>query len=159
MANQVFNISRGAIGYYHDPLRGTVGANSRIVIVVLEAAQADDDLNNYDDLGALLAHASNTEATSTNYARIQLAAAALTWTVDDTGNDAQAIVDTDQVWTSVSQLASEVWVKLLMCYDADNTTGTDSNIIVLTHHDFSVTPNGGNITANFDQTAGYYGST
>jgi len=159
VANQVMNFARGAVGYYHDPLRGTSGANSRIVIVVLEAAQADDDLNNYDDLGALLTNASNTEATSTGYARKQIAAADLTWTVDDTGNDAQAIIDNDQVWTSVSQLASEVWVKLLVCYDADNTTGTDSDIIVLTHHDFSVTPNGGNITANFDQTIGYWGST
>lgn len=159
MANQVMNFARGAVGWYHDPLRGTLPANSRIVIVVLEAAQADDDLNNYDELDALLTHASNTEATSTNYARIQLDDTALTWTVDDTGNDAQAIIDADQTWTSVSQLASEVWVKLLVCYDDDNTGGTDADIIVLTHHDFSVTPNGGNITANFDQTAGYWGST
>lgn len=158
MANQVMNFARGAIGYYHDPLRGTVGANARIVLVVLEASQADDDLNNYDELDALLTHASNTEATSTNYARIELAAAALTWTVDDTGNDAQAIVDADQVWTTVSQLTSEIWDKLLMCYDADNGTGDDSDIIVLSHHDFVVEPNGGNITANFDQVAGYYGS-
>lgn len=158
MANGVFNISRGAVGYYHDPARGTVGANARITIVVLEVAETEDTLNNYDTLSAVLA-GSNTEATSTNYARIELAAAALTWTVDDTGNDAQAIIDSDQVWTSVSQLASEVWVKLLVCYDSDNTAGTDANIIPLTYHDFSVTPNGGNITANFDQTAGYWGST
>lgn len=158
MANGVFNVSRGAVGYYHDPARGTVGANARITIVVLEVAETEDTLNNYDTLSAVLA-GSNTEATSTNYARIELAAAALTWTVDDTGNDAQAIIDSDQVWTSVSQLASEVWVKLLVCYDSDNTAGTDANIIPLTYHDFSVTPNGGNITANFDQTAGYWGST
>ena len=158
MANGVFNVARGATGYYHDPARGTVGANARIVIVVLEVAETEDTLNNHNDLGAVIA-GGNTEATSTNYARIELAAAALTWTVDDTGNDAQAIIDADQVWTSVSQLASEVWVKLLVCYDADRTGGTDANIIPLTYHDFSVTPNGGNITANFDQTAGYWGST
>lgn len=158
MANQVMNFARGAVGYYHDPARGTVGANARIVIVVLQVAETDDTLNNYDNLSALLG-GSNTEALSTNYARIELAAAALTWTVDDTGNDAQAIVDSDQTWTSVSQAASESWVKLLVCYDADNGTGTDANIIVLTHHDFSVTPNGGNITADFNQVTGYWGST
>lgn len=159
MANGVFNISRGAIGYYHDPARGTVGANARIVVVVLSLVEADDTLNNYDTLAAVLA-GSNAEADATNYARKQIAAAGLTWTVDDTGNDAQAIIDADQTWTSVANDDSNgAWDKLLVCYDADNTTGTDANIIPLTYHDFSVTPNGGNITANFDQTAGYYGST
>ena len=152
------NFARGAIGYYSDGNRGLSGANSRLVIVILEVAQADDTLNNHDDLGALLA-AANTEATSTNYARIETAAANITWTVDDTGNDAQAIYDADQTFSNISQAASEVWVKLLVCYDADRTGGTDANIIVLTHHDFSVTPNGGDITADFDQTNGYYGST
>ncbi len=159
MANQVMNFARGAIGYYSDDNRGLSPTDSRLVIVVLEAAEADDTLNNYDDLGALLGAAGNTEATSTNYARIQLDDTAVTWTVDDTGNDAQAIIDSDQTWSSVAQATSESWVKLLVCYDADNTAGTDANIIVLTHHDFSVTPNGGDITADFDQTNGFYGST
>jgi hypothetical protein len=158
VANQLFNIARGAIGYYGDDARGLAGANSRLVIVVLQVAEADDTLNNYDDLGALLGGA-NTEAASTGYARKQIAAAGVTWSVDDTGNTAKCVIDADQTWTSVSQAASESWVKLLVCYDADNTAGTDANITPLTHHDFSVTPNGGDITADFDQTNGFYGSS
>lgn len=152
------NFARGAIGYYGDDARGLSGGNSRLTIVVLQVAEADDTLNNYDDLGALLG-GSNTEALSTNYARIELAAAAITWSVDDSGNTAKCVVDSDQTWSSVTQAASESWVKLLMCYDADSTGGTDANIIVLTHHDFAVTPNGGDITADFDQTNGFYGSS
>jgi hypothetical protein len=156
MANGVFNISRGSIGYYADDARGLVGATDRLHIVVLQAAEVDDTLNNYDTLAAVLA-GSNTEAASTNYARILLDSTDITWTVDDTGNDAQAIVDADQTWTSVSQAASEAWVKLLMCYGTSGAT--DANIRPLTYHDFSVTPNGGDITANFDQVNGFYGST
>jgi hypothetical protein len=158
MANEVMNFARGAIGWYSDVLRGLAPANSRLVIVVLEVAEADDTLNNHNELAALLA-AGNTEVTSTNYARIEVAGANITWTVDDSGNDAQAIFDADQVFSNISQLAAEVWVKLLVCWDTDNAAGGDVDIIVLTHHDFSVTPNGGDITADFDQTNGYYGST
>lgn len=159
MANGLFNIARGAIGYYSDDARGLAGANSRLVLVVLQVAEADDTLNNYDDLDALLTAAGNTEAASTNYARIEIAAAGVTWSVDDSGNTAKVVIDSDQTWSSVSQAASESWVKLLVCYDADNGAGDDSNIIPLTHHDFAVTPNGGDITADFDQTNGFWASS
>lgn len=149
MANQIFNSARLKAGYYLDPALGLSGANSRLVIIALEAAEADDTLNNYSDLGALLGAAGNTEATSTNYSRIELASADVTFTVDDTGNTAQIKVDVDQTWSTVSQSGSESWVKLLIAYDPDNTVGTDADLLLMTHHDFSVTPNGGDITADF----------
>lgn len=159
MANQVMNFARGKVGYYGSDALGLAAANSRLTIVVLEAAQADDDLNNYDDLAALLANAGNTEATSTGYARKEIAAAGVTYSVDDTGNTAKLVIDADETWTSVSQATSESWVKLLVCWDGDNAAGTDTDIVVLTHHDFAVTPNGGDITANFDQTNGVWSSS
>lgn len=156
MANQVMNIARGRIGYYMADALGLAGANSRMVIVVLEAAEADDTLNNYDDLGALLGAAGNTEATATGYSREETAAAGITVNIDDTANDAEAVKDADHTWTSVS---GNAFVKLLTAYDSDNTAGTDANIVPMTHHDFSVTPNGGDITADFDQTNGFWRST
>lgn len=156
MANGVFNVARGKIGYYAADSLGLAGANSRIVVVVLEAAEADDTLNNYDDLGALLAAPGNTEWTATGYARKQHAAAEVTTSVDDTANTAKAVIDVDDTWTSVTGNAA---VKLLICYDADNAAGTDANIIPLTYHDFAVTPNGGDITANHDQTNGFWTSS
>lgn len=159
MADGVFNIAKGKVGYYTDDAQGLSAANSRIVLVALEAVEADDTLNNYDDLNALLGAAGNTEATSTNYARIEVAAAGITFSVDDTGNSVKTVVDADQTWSTIAQAASESWVKLLVCYDADNATGTDANIVPLTYHDFSVTPNGGDITADFDQTNGFWGSS
>lgn len=158
MANGIFNIARGKIGYYADPAFGLAGANSRLVLVVLMDTEAEDTLNNHDTLSALLGSTPN-EANSTNYARIQLAAAAITFTINDTSNTARSIINADQTWSSISQAASETWDKLLVCYDSDNTAGTDANIIPLTHHDFSVTPNGGDITADFDQTNGFWASS
>lgn len=156
MANGVFNIARGKIGYYANAALGLAGANSRLVVVVLEAAEADDVLNNYDDLGALLAAAGNTEATATGYARKPHAAADVTYTVDDAANTARVAIGTDDTWTAVTGTA---FVKLLICWDGDNTVGTDANLIPLSFHDFAVTPNGGDITANFDQTNGIWSSS
>lgn len=161
MANEVMNFARGKYGYYANGGAGLglAPANARLVIVILEAAEADDVLNNYDDLGALLAAAGNTEATSTNYVRKEHAAAGVTYSVDDTANTAKVVIDNDDVWTAVSQAAAESWVKLLICYDGDNTVGTDADIVVLSHHDFAVTPNGGDITADYDQTNGVWSSS
>lgn len=154
MANQVMNIARGRIGYYMADALGLSAANSRLTVVVLEAASADDTLNNYDDLGTLLG--TETEATATGYSRDETDDTGVTITIDDTANDAQAEKDADITWTSVS---GNAFVKLLCCYDADNAAGTDSDIVPMTHHDFSVTPNGGDITADFDQTNGFWRST
>lgn len=156
MANDLFNFARGKIGYYAADALGLSGANSRIVLVVLEATEAEDTLNNYDDLGTLLAATGNTEWTPTAYSRKEHAAADVTSSVDDTANTAKAVIDTDDTWTSVSGNAS---TDALVCWDGDNATGTDANIIPLTYHDFVVTPNGGNITADHDQTNGFWGSS
>lgn len=158
MANGVFNIAKGKVGYYTDDAMGLAGANSRIVIVVLDSSglEADDTLNNYDNLSALLA-ASNNEASSTNYARKQIAAAGITFSVNDTSNAVQTVVDADQTWTAVT--GGNAWGKLLVCWDGDNTAGDDTNIVPLTYHDFVVTPNGGDITADFNQSTGFWGSS
>lgn len=159
MANGVFNIARGKIGYYLDDAMGLVAANSRLVITVFSLVEADDTLNNYVSLSAIEAGA-NSEADATNYARIEIAAAGVTYSVDDTGNTAKVVIDADQTWTSVANDDSNgSWAKLVVCWDGDNAAGTDANIIPLTYHDFVVTPNGGNITADFDQTNGIWGSS
>ncbi len=152
MADQVQNIARGKVAWYS---LLTAGSDA-LVIVVLMVVEADDTLNNYDELGALIA-GSNTEADSTNYARKNITD--ITVSQDDGANTAKSVVDADKTWSSVSLTAAEVWLELLMCWDGNTSTGTDSDIIPLTHHDFSVTPNGGDITANFDQSAGFWGSS
>lgn len=155
MANGVFNNARGKIGWYGSDTLGLTG-NGGIVVVVLEAAEADDTLNNYTNLDTLLTQAGNTQWTASGYSRAVHAAADVTWSADNTANTAKLVIDTDDTWTSVTGNAA---VKLLICYDPDTTSGDDTTIIPLTYHDFSVTPNGGNITANYDQTNGVWASS
>jgi hypothetical protein len=64
-------------------------------------------------------------------------------TVDDT-NDRTDVDIADQVWTAATGNAIS---DLLVAYDPDTTGGTDADLIPLTWHDFSITPDGSDVTA------------
>lgn len=150
MADFVFNIAKGKAGQYFQNVEDASPANSGIVVVVLESTglEADATLNNYDDLNSLLGGTTNEQTTM---GRKTLVAADITITVDDT-NDRLDIDVGDITWTSATGNAVGA---LLFCYDADTGAGTDANIIPLTKHDFVVTPDGSNITAQI-AAAGLY---
>lgn len=136
MADGVFNIAKGKAGYY-----ATLPAASDALIVVLLKAtglEADNTLNNYDDLAALLA-AANDEADFTNYSRKTLASVA--GTIDDTNNwlDVDAA---DFTYTAAGGAANNSIGKALICYDPSTGSGTDSEIIPLTYHDCVFTTDG-----------------
>ena len=111
----------------------------------------------YDTIDALLS-GSNTEADFTNYARKVLTDVDISASsVDDTNNRREADLP-DQTWTSAGGASNNTLVKLITAYDPDTTGGTDTTLVPLTHHDFSVSTNGGNITAQFDAN-GYFRSS
>lgn len=154
MADGTFNIAKGRVNELHDRVDGNDPTNSAIVVVLLKVAEADGTLEDYDTLSALLA-GSNTEADFTNYARKVLTDSDVSASaVDDTNNRRESDLP-DQTWSSAGGGTDNTLVKLIVCYDDDSTGGTDANLIPLTHHDFSVTTNGGDITAQFD-SAGYF---
>lgn len=158
MADGVFNIAKGRVGELFNRVDVNDPANSALIIVVLKATglEADDTLNNYDDLASLLA-AANDEATNSGYARKTLTDADITMGApDDTGNLFNYDIP-DQTWSAVAA-AGGAWGKLLVCYDADTAAGTDANIIPCTYHDFAVTPDGTDITAVV-AAAGFYRAT
>lgn len=149
MATGVFNVAKGKAGYYST----LPAANDALILVLLKSAglEADDTLNNYDDLGTLLA-ASNDECDFTGYSRKVITSA--TPTVDDTNN--RLDVDfADQVFTNAGGATNNTIGKALVCYDPDTTGGTDSSIIPLTYHDFSATTSGVDLTVQV-ASAGYY---
>lgn len=136
MADGVFNIAKGRAAYY-----ATLPAtNDALLVVLLKATglEADDTLNNYDDLAALLA-AANDEADFTNYSRKTLAS--VTLTVDDTNNRADADA-ADFTYTAAGGATNNSVGKALIVYDPDTTGGTDSSIIPLTYHDCVFTTDG-----------------
>lgn len=161
MGQFVFNIARGKAAEYHARVDGNDPANSALILVVLREAGLESDalLRDYDTLAAILAGASD-EATNTGYARKVLTDTDIAaGTVDDT-NDRVTLTYATQTWTSVA--AGDSWRKLLVCYDADTTAGTDANIVPVTAHDMlingaAIVPSGANIVWNPGD--GYYRSS
>lgn len=137
MANEVMNIALGRFAHWAT----LPAAADAIIAVPLEATglEADGTLNNYDDLATLLA-ASNNEQTTIGRKTIT---ASVTVTIDDT-NDWVDVDLPDPVWTAATGNALG---KLLFCYDGDTGAGTDANILPLTYHDFAVTMDGSDVTA------------
>lgn len=141
MADGVFNIAKGKLRYYCE-LPATSDA---LVVVLLKATglQSDDALADYSDLAALLA-ATNDEATFTNYVRKTVTAVTIT---QDNVNNRVDFDIADQTWTAAGGAVNDSLGKLLVCYDPDTTTGTDSTVVPLTFHDFVVTTSGADLTA------------
>lgn len=156
MADFVFNIAKGRVVEFYNRVKGNDPAPSALVVVAIKTTgiESDATLQDYDDLGALLA-AANDEATNSGYARKVLTDADLAAlpAPDDTNNRYDIDLP-DLTWTAV-QTTGGAWSKLLVCYDADTGAGTDSNIIPLTAHDFAVTPDGSDIVAQI-AAAGFF---
>ena len=156
MANQVFNIGLGRAVELYQRVDGNDPANAALIILLLAASgiESDATLKDVDTVTALVAGTTN-EATNTGYARKVLTDADLTaFTPDDT-NDRADLDIPDQTWTSVSNDGTGAISDLVVAYDSDTTGGTDANIVPLTLHDFSVTPDGSNIVAQIS-SAGFF---
>lgn len=145
MADFVFNIAKGKAAYY-STLPAT---NDGLIVVLLKTAAADATMKDFDTLSAVLAGGS-VEADFASYARKSLTSA--TVTVDDT-NDRVDVDIADQTWTAAT--TGQTLAKLLVCYDPDTTTGTDTTVIPLTAHDFAVTTDGTDLIAQV-AAAGFY---
>lgn len=133
-------------------------ANAAIVIVALQAAEADDTLRSYATLSAMLAQAGNTEATFTNYARVVYTDADAVTRVVDNVNDRVDCDFPDFTYTAAGGTVDNSLVKQIPCFDPDTTGGTDADLIPLTHHDFVQATNGGDITGQVD-AAGFFRAT
>lgn len=145
MADQICNISKGRFGEFINRVDTNDPANSAIVIVLLQAtSSADDTLRGYDTLAAVLAV--ETEANFTNYARVVFTDTNIAMGSPDDTNDRYDYDIPDPSWTAAGGAANNTLDKLFVCYDSDTTAGTDANIIPISHHDFDITTNGGDLT-------------
>lgn len=135
MANIVFNRALGMLAYY----ASLPAASDALIAVPIETTGivADSVMRDYDDLGAILAGASNEQATM---GRKTLTG--VTATVDDT-NDRVNIDCADITWTAATGNAISA---VVLCYDPDTTAGTDADLVPLTKHDVTMTPDGTDFT-------------
>lgn len=136
MPNIVFNQALGRLAY----LCSLPATNDALIAVPIETTGivADSVMRDYDDLGALLAGASNEQTTM---GRKTLTG--VTVTVDDT-NDRVNIDAADIVWTAATGNAISA---IVICYDPDTTGGTDADLVPLTKHDFTITPDSSDVSA------------
>lgn len=143
MATIPFNISLGEL----KEKSKLSAANDALVFVLIETTgiEADATLRDYDDLSALIAGTSNEQV---NQARKSVTATTIT--VDDT-NDRTDIDVADQTYVA---LAGNAISALLICWDGDTTVGTDANIQPISKHDWAITPDGSDVTAQI-ATAGF----
>jgi hypothetical protein len=137
----ILNVAKGAFAYYAT----LPAANDAIIFVPLESTGlvSDATMRDYDTLADVLAGATNEQTTMG-----RKTASSVTRTIDDT-NDRVDVDCADPVWLAASGNAVGA---LLSCYDPDTTGGTDGDIIPISKHDFTVTPDGSDITAQISSS-------
>lgn len=135
MSNIVFNVALGRVA----SLAALPAANDALIMVPLESTGlvADSVMRDYDTLADLLAGASNEQTT---VGRKTLSS--VTTTVNDT-NDRVDVDAADVTWTSPT---GNPVAAVVICYDPDTTSGTDADLVPLTKHDLTWTPDGNNFT-------------
>lgn len=131
MADLVFNIAKGA---FVEKVRD--GA-SNLLMLLLKVADTDDAMRDTATVTALLATTAD-EATDASYGR--KTGLTGTITVDNTNNRVDVDVP-DQTWTA---LAGAAITDLVIAYEE---AAADTTRIPLTLHDFAVTPDGSDVTA------------
>lgn len=135
MAELTFNVALGRV----NELARLSGASDSLIVVPLEAAGLvdDDTMRDYETLAALLAGASNEQATM---GRKTLANVAVS--IDHAANRQQADAD-DVTWTAAT---GDPIAALVVCY-VPTSGAADSAIVPLTKHDYEETPTGSDIVA------------
>lgn len=146
-ADFVYNIALGRSVEFARRVENNDPANAALQVIIIDAgAVSDATLKDVDTLAALEATGAN-EVGNSGYARKDLLNGSLTITVDDS-NDRTDLDFADQTWTAVA--AGAAWTDLVVCYVYSEPTGTSSDFIPMTQHDFAVTPDGSDITAQLN---------
>lgn len=153
MADLVFNIAKGRVAELYNRVDTNDPSASALIVAVIDAnGDTDATMRDRDTLSALLGGTAN-EVTNSGYARKVLTDSDLTAFAADDTNDRVDLDIADQTWAAVA--AGDAFTDLLVCYDNDTAGGDDTNIIPLTLHDFAVTPDGSDITAQIE-AAGFF---
>jgi hypothetical protein len=142
VANIVFNIAKGRVIEFYNRVENNDPSTSALILVPIETSglESDATLIDKDDLAAVLSGTTNEQTTMGRKTLTDTELAALPAPTD--ASDYYEISLPTVTWTAATGNAIS---KILVCYDADTGTGTDSNIIPLTMFDFAVTPDGSDI--------------
>jgi len=153
MADFVFNIAKGRVAELYNRVDSNDPTNSVLTVVLWNTAATDATLKDLDTVAAIEADASTAEITNSGYARKSLTDADIVAFAPDDTNDRVDLDIPDQTFTAVA--AGTAITDVSINYDNDSTTGTDSNQVPLTWHDFAVTPDGSDIVLQI-AAAGFF---
>lgn len=147
MADFTFNIAKGRIVEYYNRVENNDPSTSALILVPLSASGTEAQGQDLDTLAAVEADANFAEITTGGWSRKTLTDTELAaFPAPDDTNNRYSVAVPSVTWVSVA--TGNNTTGLLVCYDADTGTGTDSNIIPLTHHTFTVTTDGNNVVLN-----------
>jgi hypothetical protein len=152
MANIVFNIALGRAVEFYNRVDTNDPAASELVVALLAASGIESDavLKDKDTFADVVSGATN-EATNTGYAKKVLGDADIVAFAPDDGNDRTDIDIPDQTWTGLANDGTGAVSDLVVGYDPVGSQ-TNSDIIPISLHDFSVTPDGSDVTAQIAAT-------
>ena len=145
MANFVYNIAKGRVNEFFNRVKSNDPSPSAIILIPLSASGTEAEGQDYDTVAAVLAGTAD-ERTTGGWVRKTLTDSDLSsWTPDDTNNRGAAALP-QVTWTAPS--SGNNTTGLLIAYDADTGSGSDSNLIPLVHCDFAVTTDGNDVILN-----------
>lgn len=154
MGNLVFVQGLGKVAGWAEAVNFNEPTNCAFIISVWNAGAATDatvkDLNTVQDL---IDNVDIAEVTNTGYARKTLDQTGGLTAIENEGSDLIDVDCPDQTWTAVA--AGTAWTDIAFGFDRDTTAGVDADIQTGTWHDFAVTPDGSDITAQI-ATAGFF---
>lgn len=152
MANFVFNIAKGRVADFYDRVDSNDPSTSRLVIIPLETSGLESQAN-LEDSVSVAEVLDGTTNEQTTMGRKYLTDSDLAALAADMTNNRMDVDIPDITWTGATGNAISA---LVIAYDPNSSA--DSAIIPLTHHDFAVTPDGSDITAQIAAT-GFYRAT
>ncbi len=147
MANYCFNIAKGRPAALHDAVNDNSPANSAIILIPLSAQGSEAEAQDYDTVAAVLGGTSNEQA-SGNWSRKTLTDSDIVASVLNDTNNRRDLAIPQVQWTGPAPTTGNDTVGLLIAYDPDTTGGSDSDLIPISSHTFSVTANGNTVTLN-----------
>lgn len=137
------NIAKGRVGEWYHLVENAILANAALILIPIETSglESDATLIDKDTLTDFLSGTTNEQTTMgrKTLTATQLAAVP----APDDGNDRFDFSLPTTTWTAATGNAIS---KILVAFDYDTTAGTDANIVPGTLFDFSVTPDGTDIT-------------
>jgi hypothetical protein len=156
MADLVPNRAKGRVTEWAERINANDPTNAVLLIRLIASSGVESDavIRDKDDWSGLVSgttdFATNTGATTKTLDQT----GGITVTYDDT-NDRVDVDIPDQTWTALANDGTGAISDLTIGYDSDSTAGTDANVLPATWHDFAITPDGSDVTAQI-ATAGFF---